>query len=412
MSLVSIIIPTFNNAQYLESCVNSILLHQSTPGIYKIIIVNNGDEKSVKPCLNPEVKIIQAGKNLGWEGGLKEGLKYADTPFVVFMNDDTYIPFSSSAWLWRLLQNFEDPKVAAVGPVSNIVMGMQNIFIPGAIQKFDVNFLIGYCMMVRKDYLEQVGGIDDSYPNHGDDIDLSIRFKEAGFKLVADRSVFVYHHGFKTGQRLLGSKWNSIEMTERSNHRLIRKHGLKVFMKYISSCPPQNNGQDQLPQDSEGDICRKYANGSILELGCGGQKTVSGSEGIDIVPKGNIIPGLQGIFSIADITADITDPLPVPDNYCDTIIARHVLEHLIDGIKVLRQWSKAIKPGGRIIIAVPDHSQRNTIPMNYQHVHGYTPESLKTLMESLGWHTESIEDARNNVSFVGVFQKNGVHCEV
>lgn len=408
MSLVSIIIPTFNNRQYLEPCVHSIMMHQSTPGLFKIIIVNNGDIGSVPKYDNPEIQVINAGKNLGWEGGLKEGLKYCQTPFVVFMNDDTYIPLSSVGWLLQMLEGFSDPLVAGVGPSSNCVMGVQNIFVPAVNERgFQVNFLIGFCLMLRKEYLEKVGGIDDSLPNHGDDLDLSIRLRKAGYKLLCDKSVFVFHHGFKTGQREKGAEWNSVQMTEKTNTYLIKKHGLKDFVKYIFH-PVVDGPSTTVTVDVEGDVCRRYAKGDVLEVGCGPQKTVENSTGIDIVPRGEFIPGLVGKISIADIQADINEPLPVDSNKFDTFIARHILEHLIDPIKTLKEWGRVVRAGGRMIIAVPNQNLRNSIPMNYQHVHAFTPESLKTLMEELGWHTEAVEDPKNNVSLVGVFNKNGV----
>lgn len=408
MALVTIIIPTFNNREYLDPCIRSILMHQTTPGLYKIIIVNNGDKESVVNWTNPEIEVIHAGKNLGWEGGLKEGLKHVKTPYVVFMNDDTYIPFSSAVWLYQMLMAFSNPKVAAVGPTSNVVMGLQNIFVPTFpnMLYLKTNILIGFCVMVRMEALEKVGGIDDSMPNHGDDLDLSIRFREAGYDLICDKSVFVYHHGFKTGQREYGSEWNSVNMTEKTNNWLIRKHGLKTFMKYLFQ--PLAEGEPIGAIDSEGDICRKYVKGSVLEIGCGNTKTVPDSVGTDIVPKGEPIPCYPGKLSVADIVADVSKPLPLEDNSVDTIIARHLLEHMIDPITVLKNWRRVLKNGGRIIIAVPDESKRQTIPMNYEHVHAYTQDSLKNLMETLGWHTEHLEDAHNGMSLVGIFNKNGV----
>lgn len=410
MSLITIIIPTFNNPQYIGPCVESILCHRSTPGLCEIIVVNNGDEKSVPAYTNPEVKVIHTGKNLGWEGGLKEGLKHVKTPFVVLMNDDTYIPYSSAPWLLQMLERFADPAVAAVGPSSNVVMGPQNIFIASTTDyAFQVNFLIGFCMMVRRDYLDAVGGIDDSMPNHGDDLDLSIRFRLAGYKLICDKSVFVYHHGFKTGQREHGSEWNSVAMTERTNTWLIKKHGLNNFWNHMSQPIVQGGGVYAfVKEDTEGDVVRKYAQGDIVEIGCGPQKTVEPSTGIDIIPKGEYIPGLVARKSIADIVADVQDPLPIEDGKFDTLIARHILEHVLDPVKVLKDWGRVVKSGGRIIIAVPNEAERRTIPMNYQHVHAYTPETLTVLMETLGFHKEVVEDSKNGVSFVGVFNKNGL----
>jgi O-antigen biosynthesis protein len=410
MSLVNIIIPTYDNYSYIAQCVQSIIGHRFNPGLFRVTVINNGKKESVPEFINPDVTVIHSGSNLGWEGGLKKGLENTTEPFVVFMNDDTFIPMSSSGWIMRMLEHFSDPKVAAVGPSSNIVMGVQNIFVPTQNNYcFEVSFLIGFCMLVRRDYLEAVGGVDDNLPYHGDDIDLSIRFRKAGYKLICDKSAFVYHHGFKTGVREFGSEWNSVQMTEKTNNHLIKKHGLKTFWETIT-CPIISNDKPLDWSDKEGNVIRKYINenDSVLELGCGSNKTVSHAIGLDIVPKGELIPGLLDTRSVADVSADIKEKLPFEDGKFQIVIARHILEHLINPISVLKEWDRVIKPGGKLIIAVPNQEIRNTIPMNYQHLIAFTPESLRTLMETLGWHQEITEDPKNDISFVSIFSKNGV----
>lgn len=405
--LIEIIIPTYNNWEYMGPCLNSILMHRSTPGLAHITIINNGHEESIPAMVRaglPEVTVLHPGKNLGWEGGLKYGLEKTTAPYVIFMNDDTYVPASSAMWMWQLINHFSDAKVAAVGPSSNVVMGMQNIFISSTVNICEVNFLIGFCMMVRREALEKVGGVDDSLPYHGDDLDLSIRFRKAGYKLIMDRSVFIYHHGFKTGGREFGNEWNSVEMTEKTNKHLIKKHGLKSFWETIN----QPKGEYRVPYDTETDVVAKYASGSILELGCGDKKTVEPCVGVDIVPKGQEIPGLVGKVSVADIVADVQERLPIEDGSYDTIIARHILEHFVNTRRAIKDWGRVLKHGGKLIIAVPDEGKRQTVPMNYQHVRAFTQDSLREEMEDMGWITEAIEDAKNDVSFVGVFRKNGL----
>jgi GT2 family glycosyltransferase len=229
-----IIIPTWNNLTYLIPCVGSIL-QNTVSDPFRIIVVNNGEPEHSK-CFkeDPRLKILQQTENVGWERGLVAGLKVSDAPFVLFMNDDTFIPASSSDWLTRLLSHFDEPDCAAVGPSSNVVMGKQNIFAPVPENLIRAKFLIGFCEAVRRADLDAVGGIDESLPG-GDDLDLSIRLRDLGKRLLIDRNVFVYHHGFKTGERVEGGPnqtggWNSIDKIERTNHALIRKHGLFKFL--------------------------------------------------------------------------------------------------------------------------------------------------------------------------------------
>lgn len=227
---VAIVIPTWDNPQYLYPCVSS-LLKTCDATIY---VVNNGSAEYLTGLKDPRVWVLQQESNLGWEGGLKAGIKASSEDLILLLNDDTFIPPSSEGWLDTLTAHFSDPKVSAVGPSSNCVMGIQNIFMNGTPNVVPVNFLIGFCMMVRRSALEECGGIDDTLPG-GDDLDLSIRLRKCGYRLVCDKNAFVYHHGFKTGERVNGGPdvvggWNSVEMLEKTNFALIVKHGLKEWL--------------------------------------------------------------------------------------------------------------------------------------------------------------------------------------
>lgn len=421
MSMIGVIIPTWNNNQYLLPCLNSLLSPLATEDLLHIYVVNNGEARNMEAISHPRVTILQQEKNLGWEGGLKAGLVASKEEFVVFMNDDTFVPLPSLRWANTMLDHFKLPQVGAVGPSSNCVMGLQNIFSTtyACRDVLQVNFLIGFCMMLRRSALEAVGGVDDSLPG-GDDLDLSIRLRKAGYYLLVDRNVLIYHHGFKTGERVNGGPniaggWNSIEMTERTNFALINKHGLKEWIACMNQLPVDlQDAYDPLAgwrEDTEGDLCRSYTLGEqVLELGCGARKTLSHVVGLDRVPKDQPIPGVAPhLVSKADIVGDAQGPLPIESGRFDTVIARHILEHVVDSVSAIREWGRVLKHGGRLIISVPNHQLRNTIPLNIEHVRAFTPESLKNQMESLGFKTVDILDPKNYVSLVGVFQTNGLH---
>ncbi len=80
----------------------------------------------------------------------------------------------------------------------------------------------------------------------------------------------------------------------------------------------------------------------------------------------------------------------------DNILAMHVLEHVDDPVRVLRQMTLALNPGGRVIVLVPNaHSlhRRLAVHMKLQDsLHTLSPFGLKTLPYSMmeGWSDELI----------------------
>ena len=420
-SIVNIIIPTYNNNNQLSQCVNS-MLNTYTIWPFKIIIVNNGDKNSslkVPDRFIDKIKLVEPDGNLGWTGGIKEGLKHCDGDIVLFANDDIFIPPSSANWLHsmvRILQN--NRNLAAVGPSTNCAMGLQNIWSDTTSMRQYSSFLIGFCMLVDRNKLDEVGGIDLNFPT-GDDIDLSIRFRNNGYLLCVDKSTFVYHHGFQTGNRIHGDHtvangWNSPQMTKKTDMMLIKKHG---FLKWWHTMvKPSDEELEETEKkaltnvDSEGDVVRSYVNGdspdSILEIGCGPQLTIEGSIGLDMIENGSCNPHVPG-ESKASITHDfnIDDKMPISDNKYSTIIARHIIEHCIDPIKTLRDIHRILIHKGKLIVSLPDERIGSTIVMNPEHLHAYTPNSFVSMAEMTGFEVKNISEGYNGVSFTVLMEK-------
>lgn len=404
----SIIIPTWNLPEYFTPCVDSIAKTGVLDGLCELIVVNNGiqDMNFLKEW--PNTKVLTPGKNLGWEGGLELGLKHAQGEFICFQNDDTLIPKATHDFYSQLLWPFQDENVAAVGPTTTIAAGWHSVFnknYPRILT--EVTFLIFFTAMVRRSYLEAAGGIDTSAPG-GDDLDLSMRFRKMGKSVVINPDAFIIHHAFKTGERVKGTPdkpfgWNSKEMSDRTNRWLIQKHGFKMFMETLRGF---SYGTIESP-DSEGDAVRGFVRGpKIVELACGFRKTVPQAIGVDWCGEGQMPTNLhEGKTSVADVQADVSKPLPAQLKDADTVIVRHFLEHSVDIIETLKNWNAIIKMKGRLIIAVPNQEKRNTIPINPEHVHAFTPNSLKKLAEVCGFKQLETLDPGNGISFVTCFEK-------
>lgn len=413
MRMLDIICPTYDNLGQLIPMLASLnaSLTTITAKMVRIIIVNNG-QAPLRQYISKEnkcIEILEPGKNLGWEGGLKLGLKHSDAPFVCFLNDDVRWMTGDLNWVYRVLSTFRNPSVGAVGPSSNFVMGPQNIFTDFNGDMLAVPYLIGFCMFVRREALEKAGGVDDTLPG-GDDLDLSIRLRDAGYSLIALRNMFLYHHGQQTGPRVTNGNWDTLDHQSRVHHALIKKHGMLRFWETVVAgwaTIKRYQPFEGIAEDREGDLCRSHVQGEkVLELGCGGQKTIASAVGVDIVPNGELTDiGNVSVKSVADLIADVQGPLPAAPNTQDTIIARHVLEHVRDPLAALCHWSTALKIGGRMIVAVPNDMMGDTILMNPDHRHVFTPNSLIMLGTVAGLAEHRTYPNTNGTSFVCVFEK-------
>lgn len=225
---VDIIMPTYDQDQgMLEACIRSMLVTGDINPI-RILVVNNGKNKIT--INHKAVEVIDHGEgNIGWERGLVKGLEKSDSENVIFANDDLYVPDCARWWVHRMAATLNDKTIGGAGPVSNCVMGPQHVFALTGKSQIDVKFLIGFCVMYKRSVLDAVGSVPVGLPG-GDDLDLGIRVRKAGYRLVCCRDIFIWHHGFQTGIRVHGDHtkpggWNSKEMTAATHAALIEKHG-------------------------------------------------------------------------------------------------------------------------------------------------------------------------------------------
>ncbi len=111
---------------------------------------------------------------------------------------------------------------------------------------------------------------------------------------------------------------------------------------------------------------------------------------------------------IADVKADICD-LPFADNSYDFIICNHVLEHIPDHQKAMKELYRVLAPGGTAILQVPykadlektfeddsitDKDERTRIFGQYDHVRVYGMDYFDTL-RSVGFKVEAVDYTKN-----------------
>lgn len=213
---VSIVIPAWNEWEMTRACLET--LRPTLGARDEVIVVDNGSTDGTAQGLKRYgwAKIVSHPENLGFAGGCNSGAALASRDVVIFLNNDTLLP---SRWLDELLAPFADQAVGATGPRSNFVSGPQLLeetsYDPSRMpqlhsfarglrearrgQTTDVDRLVGFCLAVRRDLLEQLGGFDERFGLGGhEDDDLCLRIKAAGRRLLIAHGSFVHHHGHRT----------------------------------------------------------------------------------------------------------------------------------------------------------------------------------------------------------------------
>ena len=212
--LTSIIIVTFNELGYTKECVDSIRLRSDEP--YELIFVDNGSTDGTPQYLESlaDVQVIRNSGNRGFPAAVNQGIKLAHGKQILLLNNDTVV---STGWLLKMLIALEsNSRVGLVGPCSNNVSGSQ--MIPAAYtemtsmdgfawewgkqhagQREETDRLIGFCLLIKKAVIDQIGGLDEQFGiGCFEDDDICLRAKQAGWSAVIAREAFVHHYGSRT----------------------------------------------------------------------------------------------------------------------------------------------------------------------------------------------------------------------
>jgi len=199
MYKTDIIIPCYKNFKITKDAIESIYAH--TDGVnYEIICIIDGYDKDLLEFfkLHKDIEVIYHKYSLGFIKSVNEGLLKVrqNTDYILLLNNDVLI--EDNLWLKKLIDCF-DEDTAAVAPVSDFVMGLQGQAYNNFPNTHYAKFLIGFCMLIRKDIMDIAGRLDERFGIGGqDDLDISIRLRLLGYKLKINRNVFVHHIGFQS----------------------------------------------------------------------------------------------------------------------------------------------------------------------------------------------------------------------
>lgn len=238
---VSIIVVAWNVQQLLEDCLKSVF--EQTSGIdFEVIYVDNASEDNSVEMVKekfPKVTIIENDENMGFIIANNQGIEVSKGQYVLLLNSDTIVLDNAIAKTVQFANQHTDAAVIGCKVLNPDMTLQRNCFMyPSALNMFltstylykifpknrffgrehmtwwnfneirEVETVCGCYSLVRKEAIDQVGMMDDTYFVYGDDPDWCYRFKEAGWKILFTPEPNIIHYGgLTTSQKSRIFRW-------------------------------------------------------------------------------------------------------------------------------------------------------------------------------------------------------------
>jgi len=222
MDMVCVAILNYNGEEFLESYLPQVL-YSSNDLINITLIDNASTDESVSYVQDwhPEVQIVELPKNYGFAEGYNRGMEYVDAKYTVILNSDVNV---ATNWLDPILKRMEaNPNLAIVQPKVLSLEDKSKFEYAGAsggyidalgypycrgrifdtleedTQQYQsiesIDWATGAAMVVRTDVFKNLGGFDNDYFAHMEEIDFCTRARAAGYKIEVVPESIVYHLG-------------------------------------------------------------------------------------------------------------------------------------------------------------------------------------------------------------------------
>lgn len=224
-SLVSIIIPNKNHLDDLKNCINSIRNKSSWKNYEILIIENESNQEELFDYYktlekDDRIQIISWKRAFNYSAVNNFSARYAKGEFLLFLNNDTEI--ITPEWIGRMVEYGQHKEIGAVGSKllfpdktiqhGGIVIGINEVAANMDVGKkqSDVGYLerlihiqncsavTGACLLCRKEVFEEINGFDENYPIALSDVDLCLKMRKLGYRIVWTPFAELFHHEMKT----------------------------------------------------------------------------------------------------------------------------------------------------------------------------------------------------------------------
>ncbi len=221
----TIIIPNYNGLHFMEQCFES--LKKQTVKDFKVLVVDNGSsDGSVEWLKEHKIPSIFLPENTGFPGAVNTGIRAADTPYVILLNNDTVVApgyvealeeaigrskkiFSVSSCQ---IQMHEPSLMDDAGDMYSVLGWAYQRGVGQPVKRYEKSRRVfAACAaagIYRREVFEKIGLFDEIHFAYLEDLDIGYRARLYGYENIYCPEAVVFHVGSGTS----GSKYNSFKV--------------------------------------------------------------------------------------------------------------------------------------------------------------------------------------------------------
>jgi GT2 family glycosyltransferase len=241
---IGVVVVTYNSAETVQRCLRSI---HANPAVSRIVVIDNHSSDNTAAQVQevsfdePRLRFFRNGSNHGFAMACNQGASALAEPWVAFINPDVYLEADT---LTRLLAHaIERPGAGLLGVELHDVNGdtdrnsrRQDISLYRLLRDIGdrdsvyveadgepvqrVEAVSGALMLMPSNLFVQLGGFDEEFRMHAEDLDMCRRVRDAGYEVLVANDIRALHiGGVSTRSRPIWVEWQK----HRSLWRYFRK---------------------------------------------------------------------------------------------------------------------------------------------------------------------------------------------
>lgn len=259
--LVTIIIPTRDNLEVLQSCIES-LFEKTSYQNFEVLVVDNGStcphtlSYLSEQCRTRNISVVRDERPFNFSSLNNVGVKNARGDLILLLNNDTTV--INPDWLSNMVATGLNPGVGVVGARllypdntvqhAGLVVGIGgsagHAFKHASLHdlgywfrmavRSEFSAVTGACLLVSKSLYEEVGGLDEmAFPVAFNDVDFCLKVRSRGLRVILEPGALLYHYE---------SKSRGYEDTPQKAERFSRERSRlrQRWMSWIDNDPAYN----------------------------------------------------------------------------------------------------------------------------------------------------------------------------